>query len=148
MRRPSIAITCLLTVGVVSHAFGQSMLPLQSWLALPQDQKEPSYAFVRCAAYYKGMMQYIGTATLPKQAVDASVGASTKLAMAAVRIRAARQASPATQFVDPVMADIDRIANAYVARMKQNYAVSGQAFASDTLIRGDGEICKQVAEGL
>ena len=102
---------------------------------------------MRCAGYYKGTTQYIGSNNLNKNTLDLNIKATTTLAMAAARIRAATKAgSYVNSFVDVVLADVDRIAAAYIARMKQNYAVSGQAVVSDVLLKSDALICKTLTE--
>ena len=37
----------------------QELVPLIEWLALPEDEQEPSYALVRCAGLRAGLLFYL-----------------------------------------------------------------------------------------
>jgi hypothetical protein len=133
---------------LVLQAAGQELLPLEQLMKRPTDQLEASYPFVRCAAYYKGTIEYVGTTNLPSQAVADSHKASTLNAFAAVKIRAAKRGGSPNDYVDQVMDDVNRIVGAYQARMRRNYAMSGQAFGDDPLITSDATVCKALTETL
>lgn len=146
---PSALLVAMAINGAfVRQAAGQDLLPLEQLMKRPADQLEASYPFVRCAAYYKSMVEYIGAANLSSQVVADSQKASTLNAFAAVKIRASKRGGTANDYVDQVMEDVNRIASAYQVRMRRNYAMSGQAFGDDPLITGDARVCKALTETL
>jgi hypothetical protein len=148
-RTTQIGLVALAISGAyVLSAIAQDFLPLDRLLKKPPDQLEPSYPFTRCAAYYKSMADYIGTKNLTDDVVANSHQASVLNAMAATKIRASRDAGSPNDYVDQVMNDVNRIANIYDSRMRQNYATSGQAFAGDQLFRNDAATCKQLTEAI
>ena len=115
---------------------------------LKQNQSEPSYPFVRCAAWYKSTAEHAGVVTLPKATVANAQKAIQLNALAAAKIRAAKRGGRPKDYVDQVTADIVAIAAIYEARMKKNYNLSGQALVSDQLMAGDGKVCKALSEDL
>jgi hypothetical protein len=141
---PIFAISIVLTF----EAAAQDLLPLEQLLKRPKDQIEASYPFVRCAAYYKSTVEYIGPQNLSKEVVENSHMAISLNAFAAARIRSSTRGGTANDYVDQVVGDVNQIVSAYHARMRRNYAASGQAFGDDALITGDANICKSLTETL
>jgi hypothetical protein len=133
---------------LVSVAVSQDLVPLEQVLKRPKDQLEPSYPFVRCAAYYKSLLDYIGAKNLSTETVANSHQAATLNGFAAAKLRASKRGGSPTDYVDQVMSDVGRIVSVYDARMRNNYAVSGQAFGGDPVITADGATCKALTEGL
>jgi hypothetical protein len=125
---------------------GQDLLPLEQLLKRTPDQVEPSYVFVRCAAYYKSMVDYIGTNNLPDDVVTSTHKAASLNAFAATKIRASNRGGSPNDYVNEVMNDVKLIVGIYDARMRENYARSGQAFARDELINGDAAVCHEFTE--
>jgi len=94
------------------------------------------------------MLDYIGTEKLSAEAVASSQKASALNAFAATKIRASNRGGSPKDYIDQVMADVFRIVSIYDARMRNNYAASGQAFGDDPLITSDAMICKELTETL
>jgi len=133
---------------LIFEAVAQDLLPLEQLLKRPKDRMETSYPFVRCAAYYKSTVEYVGTQNLTNEAVANSHKASSLNAFAAAKIRASNRGGTASDYVEQIARDVNNIVSAYHARMQKNYAASGQAFVDDTLITGDAQICKSLTETL
>ena len=130
------------------EAAAQDLLPLEQLLKRPKDQMEASYPFVRCAAYYKSTVEYVGTQNLTNEAVANFHKASSLNALAAAKIRASKRGGTANDYVEQVVGDVNHIVSAYRIRMQKNYAASGQAFVDDALITGDAHVCKSLTETL
>jgi hypothetical protein len=94
------------------------------------------------------MVEYIGTKTLSDDAVANSHKASSLNAAAALRIRASNRGGNPNDYVDQLISDVQRIVEIYDARMRKNYALSGQAFGDDPLIIGDATACKLLTEAI
>ena len=131
-----------------SYATSQELIPLNNWLELPNDAKEPTYPLVRCAAYYQATTNYIGTNNMSKEAAKSSLQTQTLLIFTATQARAKKTGGAAQDYTEQVIGDMDRISAMYAARMKNNYASSGQAFGKDTLHISDGQFCKWLTETL
>jgi hypothetical protein len=94
------------------------------------------------------MVGYIGAKSLSDEAVASSRKASSLNAFAATKIRASNRGGIPNDYIDQVIGDVNRIVSIYDARMRKNYATSGQAFGDDPLITGDATICKELSETL
>ena len=132
-----------------SGACSQELMPLAQWLQRPASDQEQSYPFVRCAGYYMGLLKYAGSAISEEQQ-SSFVQAATRLAFTAAKIRHAKAASrlALSEFVEHARGDVERTADEYVKRMQRNYSRSGNAFVDDSLVKGDGQFCKELAQEL
>jgi len=129
---------------LVLQATAQSFIPLAQWLTKPSDQRD--YPFVRCAGYYKGALDLIGTDNLPRDTVESGFRAYAMLATLAAQVRSEHQGGNAWDYRDQVVADVQKIADIYQDRMKKNYEATGNEIANDPLIRSDELACSAISE--
>ena len=85
---------------------------------------------------------------MSKEAAKSSLQTQTLLIFTATQARAKKTGGAAQDYTEQVIGDMDRISAMYAARMKNNYASSGQAFGKDTLHISDGQFCKWLTETL
>jgi hypothetical protein len=103
-----------IVTGVLAHpVIAQELKPLEQLMKRPSDQFEPSYPFVRCAAYYKGTAEYMGAARLSSQHIENIQKSVTMNAFAAVKIRASKRGGNPNDYVDQVTDDVNRIVAVY-----------------------------------
>lgn len=130
------------------QASSQEFLSLEQWMKRPFAEQEASYPFVRCAGLYEGTMNYIGTAAVGPEVSQQNTVAIIALSFAAMKIRSSKRGGEPEGYLDQVVSDRKRIAGVYEARMKQNYATTGQAFFDDPLIKSDLMLCKSLTESI
>ena len=126
------------------NANAAEMRSLEEYMALPSDLQEPSYLFVRCAGLYWAMTAYFGESGLGAEAHLNMSEAAILLNEAAILMRITKGGD--TNHIEAgTRADAKRIATIYHERMRDNYALTGQAFYEDSLIKSDLLLCKPIA---
>ena len=118
--------------------------PLEQYARLPDDRQDPAYAPTRCAGLYVGLLRYGGKSMDPTQRGNIE-RESSDLALAAMEVRSKQKGGEPPDYADSVLGVVRALSDAYVNRMKDNQAKSGQAFMNDQLIKNDIAFCKQVA---
>jgi hypothetical protein len=139
------AIVCALLTVPFSAVAQTGFVPLNEYLQLPTDRRVPSYPLVRCAAFYNGVVGYAG-ARMGDDVVKASREAATTLFGLAVLMRAQNERGQVDGIREETLKSFNLITDIYIDRMRRNFATRGEAFASDPLISGDMQLCKEIAE--
>lgn len=123
--------------------------PLSEYFDRPSDQKVPSYALLRCAGLYQGLLYYAG-ATFDEETANQyrSIVLRFELASAEARaLRSQRQRGSALskEQVKALVKDntlqIQSVAFFFDGRMNENFRSTGNAMTGDDLIEGDIEYC-------
>ena len=127
---------------------GAELQGLQEWLSLPDDEREASYPFVRCAGLDLAVLAYAGTERLGEKTSQEYREMIVDLSLAAGILRADKTGGGPLDYQEKIRAERERISQLYVDRMYANYAATGQAIMNDSLIKSDLTLCKQITEKL
>ena len=119
----------------------------QQYLDLPADRRNPAYPFIRCAGLHSGLLAYGGANFLPENVRQAENTVSL-LVKVAVLVRVRLEGGTVEAVSQDVMSSVSIVSDLYAQRARNNYARIGEAFGSDPLIRGDLELCKEVASDM
>lgn len=123
-------------------AMAAEMQPLETWSATPEAARKPTYAPVRCAGLYLGLVAY-GGKSLSKETIDGIIRSSTVLTVSAMKMRAGKDGDP-KDHATAVLQEAEGEGKQYAARMQKNFETSGQAFRNDSLIVGDLKFCREL----
>jgi hypothetical protein len=148
-----IVLIFVSAASATANAYAVELQPLNEWMGRPDDERDPSYLFVRCAGLYQGASAYAGAEKLGKATWDQYSNAIYIFAAAAHELRANDPANVqrevgASDLMAQIVENIETIAGLYVTRFKANYAASGNAFIDDRLIASDFETCNGVLRNL
>jgi hypothetical protein len=143
----------MLRITVMVAGFGAAFLPgaqvaAQSLRPLLEvaPQAEASYPLVRCAGLYWALKEWTGTNVLGPKAFAAYDDNIRNLMYFATLIRVGNTGGAFDAVSTNVARDTNNIVKLYLARIKANYAATGQGFGDDFLIRDDLELCTKIAE--
>lgn len=142
MRARLTAVSIAMLLGAGLPAMAAEMQPLEAWAAAPAAAQQPTYAPVRCAGLYLGLVAY-GGKSLNKQTIDGIVRSSTILTVSAMKMRAGKDGNP-KDHADAVLREADGESKLYAARMQQNFESSGQAFQNNPVIVSDLKFCREL----
>lgn len=141
----ALAFVVLSLIAAPSFAADDPLSPtLEQYARLPDDRQDPAYVPTRCAGLYVGLLRYGGKSMDPTQRGSIE-RESSDLALAAMEVRSKQKGGEPPDYADSVLGVVRALSDAYVNRMKDNQAKSGQAFMNDQLIKNDIAFCKQVA---
>ena len=133
IRATAIALAMMPTL-----AMSQDMLPLEELI----DDAAPSYTPTRCAALYQAIMEWGGEQQLGADLWQRTGSDREYMALMAVIMLQDRAGGLLEDSSIVVARDIQNIADIYLERMANNYAMSGQALNNDPVIRSDISICR------
>lgn len=136
MRSIAVALTMMPTL-----AMSQDMLALEELL----DEAAPSYTPTRCAALYQAIMEWGGEQQLGGELWQRTESDRQYMALMAVIMLQDRIGGSLNDTSMVVARDIRNIADIYLERMENNYAMSGQALSTDPVMRGDISVCRLFA---
>lgn len=150
-KEATIWIWKILAAGMVaSLPFGATasgeLEGLREWYAILEDEREPSYALVRCAGLSLAVLGYAGTKALGEETSQKYKDVAVFMSAGAAMIRSERSGGDLLDYEEQVRHDRERIFHLYVDRMEANYAASGQAIMNDDLLKSDLTICGRLAE--
>lgn len=129
---------------LASPTYAQEMRPLAD---IAREVAEP-YPPARCAGLYLGLMEWAGRDRMGED-VWAAMDASRETMILVSALIAQNIAGGAIEpHVENTVRDVRNVANLYLSRMEQNYAVGGQALGNDTLIMDDMTFCKSLVEAM
>jgi hypothetical protein len=147
MWRAVATVSALVVLTISAQAAGDTKLEgLGKWFARPENEREQSYPFVRCAGLYMAALGYAGTKVLGQATADGYKESIVMLSYGAMVLRSKRTGGDPMDYEDQVTKDRNAIFQIYVDRMHANYAATGQAFMSDDLIKSDLTLCKYLTE--
>lgn len=138
-----IFVSILFAFGIAVSAHAQEIRTLRSIISGPNGTYGSNYPQVRCAAIYSALYNRVGTQKLAESAADYEVAIGALLTIAVLVRSKTTEISVA---IDNTRKEMETIVKIYQGRMDRNYAVSGQAFFDDKLIRHDLSLCKQITE--
>jgi hypothetical protein len=132
-------------------AFFANLISLNAQEMRPLDQQIETaanpYPFVRCGGLYLAMMQWIGAKRMGPDSFEQSMDAySSALAAAVLQNVLDGAGDDMEQIAESSTRDAKNIADIYTNRFEKNYAVIGQAFGEDELIKSDLATCRLVIE--
>lgn len=144
--RSVATIVLVFSCGVQSSAvFAQTFAPLATIL---NSDYEASYPFVRCAAFYQANLEWAGKDRIGVERFEqANEAIKTLLAVSAL-VRSEQIGGGSASITDSVYVDTRKIADLYIERYRNNYAATGQAWASDEVWKSDLKTCKTLTERL
>lgn len=140
--RAALAASSVL-IAFPSVSSAQEMRPLVDAMA---NAAEP-YIPARCGAMYQAMMEWTGETRLGAEAWAAMGNARERFIYAAAVLAQERSGGTLDASASATIRDVRNIADLYIERLEANYALTGQAFAEDSLIRSDLQFCQMLAEG-
>ncbi|MHB1219842.1 MAG: hypothetical protein ACYC1L_16760 [Alphaproteobacteria bacterium] len=123
-------------------AAAAEMQPLEAWAVTPEATQQPTYAPIRCAGLYLGLVGYGGKSLSP-QTLDGIVKSSTVLTVSAMQMRAGKDGNP-RDYSDAVLQEAKDESKRYETRMKQNFDTTGKAFQNDPVIGSDLKFCREL----
>ena len=127
-----------------SQAFAQEFKSLKSIVA---DDPATTYPLVRCGAMYQAIMERIGYERLGEEKWALNDEVRTSLLLFSSLLLKEELPTTSIEEISEITAnDARRIADIYIQRMNNNYAMTGEAYGSDELIISDLTSCKQLAE--
>ena len=134
----SICSIALAVAMIPAVAMSQDMLPLEDLI----DDAASSYTPTRCAALYQAIMEWGGGQQLGADLWQRTESDREYMGLIAV-IMLQDIAGGSLEDISIVVArDIRNVTDIYLERMENNYALSGQAFNNDPVIRSDISVCR------
>ena len=142
MKYITLIITTILMLN--SQAFAQEFKSLKSIVA---NDPTTTYPLVRCGAMYQAIMERIGYERLGEETWALNDEIRTSLLLFSSLLLKKELPTTSIEEISEITAnDARRIADIYIQRMNNNYAMTGEAYGSDELIISDLTSCKQLAE--
>ncbi|MDU8910796.1 hypothetical protein [Aestuariicoccus sp. MJ-SS9] len=123
-------------------SYAQQFRTLEETLS---NSPEASYAFVRCAAFFRASGSWAG-AQLPNSVLDYWKENVLALFLAASRIRANRSGMTGEQAITSVELDSETIAGQYVESFRRHYANTGSAWDGNEIWVSDRAVCDSLAQ--
>jgi len=143
-------ITISIAFGLVAlvnpnPATAQTMQPLSEILAVEYEQ---TYPLIRCAAFYQSSIEWAGKKRIGQTTFERYNDAIKNLLALSVFLRSQKSKINIENAQEITLRDTRKISDLYLKRYKINYATTGQAWGSDTMWKGDLQICQKMATSL
>ncbi|MEM7120074.1 MAG: hypothetical protein AAF563_02280 [Pseudomonadota bacterium] len=143
-----LGLVGLLAIAIVAPAQAE-LSDWRQWDDLADDEKTEDAIAIRCAGLTQSMLVFEDDEAMSSQtgeALQEGVNMFTGMALIFRGIENP-EASP-TETLEQIRSEVDDLAARYIARMEDNVARSGKAFASDELILFDFGLCQSLLENL
>jgi hypothetical protein len=142
-----IAVRAILTgFFLASPAYAEEFRPLVQML---KEEPEPSYAFVRCAAFYSASANWARTSLDASEVKALETAVQTLVSTAVYRRMSERDTWTKEEVNIEIMsaqADVIAISDLYMTDFRQSYAIRGTAWEGNPIWESDGVTCKYIAE--
>jgi hypothetical protein len=135
---PVVATVLLAPVG----ARAQRMIPLAD---IPNSSPY-SYPATRCAALHHGVMDWVGSDGTEEESWYAMYRARDLMVRFSALVLNEETGGALEGSFETTAEQVNRIADRYIHRFKRNFALTGQAFGHDQLIKKDLKFCDYVSE--
>jgi len=123
------------------------MVSLSEYFERPEDRREVSYVFLRCAGLFGGVVRY-GGANLSEEISAKYQSNAVALLETAVLLRLQdTEDADASSIVANVGEDYKIIEGIYLDRMQSNYRLYGEVFDSDQDLLFDLSFCGEAVKG-
>lgn len=109
------------------------------------EQAAMSYTPSRCAGLYLSLMEWTGSERMGEGTWEAMDRGREDFLLYAVLLSQDEQGGAWQDHARTISRQVRNIADLYTDRLDANYAVSGQAFANDTVIVPDLTYCRELA---
>lgn len=139
--RAALAIAVFLSAGT---AAAQELQPLSEWTKGPEAKGKSDYLFTRCAALNLAIIKYDGVA-YSQPDLEHMKKAAVAYASAAAKLRSGRDGGKPGDYVGPIAADAEAMADQYGERIVAGRQKPGRALDNDPALAKDDEICRQAA---
>lgn len=131
-----------LLISLCAPSFAGEMQPLRS----ARQSAAPTYEPARCAGLLQALQEWAGKKVMNQTTWD-NMNTTRELFILYASIAFSKQAGGTfDEGMTVTLRDVRNIANLYLARFQENYALSGQAFQNDDLVNDDIDHCAELAE--
>ncbi|MGS4947020.1 hypothetical protein ACVDG3_16210 [Meridianimarinicoccus sp. RP-17] len=142
MKRKYFSAFCLASGLCTTAIAADGLRPLEETVT---ESTESSYALVRCAAFYTSALEWAGTA-LKQDDYDRTKKSVDSLLLVASVMRSANSADVLQDVAEVVLIDARKIADIYIENLRDNYAVTGNAWEGNLVYEADGAYCLPIAQ--
>jgi hypothetical protein len=125
-------------------AAAQELQPLSEWTKGPEAKGKSDYLFTRCAALNLAIIKYDGVA-YSQPDLEHMKKAAVAYASAAAMLRSKRDGGKPEDYIGPIAADAEAMADQYGERIIAGRQKPGRALDNDSVLAKDDEICHQAA---
>lgn len=125
-------------------AAAQELQPLSEWSKGPDAKGKSDYLFTRCAALSLAIIKYDGMAYAQTE-LEHMKKSAVAYASAAALLRGKREGGKPEDYIGPIAADAETMADQYSGRIIAARQKSGHALGNDPVLAQDDEICRQAA---
>lgn len=125
-------------------AAAQELQPLAEWTKGPEAKGKSDYLFTRCAALSLALIKYDGISYAQPE-LEHMKKAAVAYAAAAAMFRSKRDGGKPEDYIGPIAADAEAMADQYSGRIIAARQKSGRALDTDPVLAKDDEICRQAA---
>lgn len=125
-------------------AAAQELKPLSEWGKGPEAKGKADYLFTRCAALSLAIIKYDGVAYSQPE-LEHMKKAAVAYASAAAMFRSKRDGGKPEDYIGPIAADAETMADQYSGRIIAARQTSGRALDTDPVLAQDDEICRTAA---
>ena len=139
--RAALAAAVLL---IAVPAAAQELQPLSEWSKGPDAKSKSDYLFTRCAALNLAVIKYDGVA-YSQPDLEHMKKAAVAYASAAASLRGKRDGGKPQDYIGPIAAEAEAMADQYSGRIVAARQKSGRALESDPVLAQDDEICRTAA---
>ena len=137
----------ILMVWVVLFSTQLGAQEFKSLESVLENNPAPTYPFVRCGGMYQAMLERIGYERMGEEAWSQNDEARSALLIFGGLMLSDQLPNTSQREIGEITAnDARRIADIYEQRMNNNFALTGEAFFSDSLIKSDLSFCKRLSE--
>ena len=132
-------------IAIGTQAISQGFNPIRD---LDSDVAKP-YVSVRCGGLYHAIMERTGAERMGPDAWNASDEARNAMLLMGLMIKTEEQPNrPVEELIPSLQKETLNIADIYLARMDNNYSLTGHAYGTDSLIQSDIEDCGLIVQNI
>lgn len=141
--RAALAAFLLLPL-VAAPASAQELPPLADWSKGPEAKTKMDYLYTRCAAFYLALIKYDGISYAQPE-LEHMKKTAVAFASTAARARAAREGGKPEDYVAPISAQVETLADQYGGRVAAARQKPGRAVDTDAMLAQDDAVCRSHA---
>lgn len=125
-------------------AAAQELQPLSEWAKGPEAKGKSDYLFTRCAALSLAVIKYDGVSYAQPE-LEHMKKSAVAYAAAAATLRSKREGGKPEDYIGPIAAEAETMADQYSGRIIAARQKSGHALDNDPVLAGDDEMCRKAA---
>ena len=139
--RAAVAVAILL---LAVPAAAQELQPLSEWSKGPDAKGRADLLFTRCAGLSLALIKYDGI-SYSQPDLEHMKKSAVAYASAAAMLRSKRDGGKPEDYIGPIAADAEAMAERYSGRIIAARQKPGRALETDSFLGKDDDICRQAA---